>query len=456
MDRGLLERITKGFSSQSLQYVSMIMCQIKSNKPISHILRQDMFHIVKDLFKCLNPSAVPGIDDKTIYDIKPNLDEEVSKLVGYILSDYYKPKPLKQIRIYSSSKFRNIAISTVRDKLVQVFVYFILTLIYEPEFDPMSYGYRIGKSPQLMIESLLEELNHHKEEDLYILRLDIENCFPSLNHQVIISELIKKTSSKGFLKLIKKLISNEFQNAKGKRYGEFRKKGVPLGLNIAPILANIILDQAFDKYVRKLMAQSDSLIKCYRMADDIVTVFKSQQDIDDFLEAIKINLAKYKLSFNKSKTQIVNLGLSSEESFNILGFNIYRTDSEIKARTSELKSEQFNLELTKLIDRNLKPYSKGKPLSNRNLEILVEKINTKILGFYSYFRYNNNAQNVFDEVAKVSDYLNESLRNLPLIPEKTEPQITKGLFKPSNIEDDFILEKFLVSVTTPPILIELS
>ena len=80
-----------------------------------------------------------------------------------------------------------------------------------------------------------------------------------------------------------------------------RELGTPQGGVMSPLLANIYLHFAFDKWLE----QHHQWIRFERYADDIVIHCKSERQAKYIKDVVSKRLAEVKLKINESKTQIV-------------------------------------------------------------------------------------------------------------------------------------------------------
>jgi RNA-directed DNA polymerase len=82
---------------------------------------------------------------------------------------------------------------------------------------------------------------------------------------------------------------------------EERTKGTPQGGVISPLLANIFLHFAFDKWMEKKYSN----IPFERDADDIIVHCKTEKQAEYIRGKIKKRLEECKLELNPDKTKIV-------------------------------------------------------------------------------------------------------------------------------------------------------
>jgi retron-type reverse transcriptase len=80
-----------------------------------------------------------------------------------------------------------------------------------------------------------------------------------------------------------------------------RTKGTPQGGVISPLLANIYLHHAFDKW----MDETHSQCPFERYADDIVIHCSSKEEAEQMLEELKARMQEFELTLHPEKTKMV-------------------------------------------------------------------------------------------------------------------------------------------------------
>ncbi len=80
-----------------------------------------------------------------------------------------------------------------------------------------------------------------------------------------------------------------------------RTKGTPQGGVISPLLANIYLHHAFDKW----MDEENPACPFERYADDVVVHCSSKEEAEQMLEKLKARMGAFDLTLHPEKTKIV-------------------------------------------------------------------------------------------------------------------------------------------------------
>jgi len=112
-------------------------------------------------------------------------------------------------------------------------------------FHPDSYGYRPGKSAVEAVGVARERCWRYD----WVLDLDISTFFDSIDHELMVKALRFHTDSKWVLLYVERWLKAPFKLPNGSL--EERHQGTPQGGVISPLLANLFLHYAFDRWMQK-------------------------------------------------------------------------------------------------------------------------------------------------------------------------------------------------------------
>ena len=240
--------------------------------------------------------GVAGVDEQSIEGFEAELKDNLYVLWNRMTSGSYFPPAVKEVQIpKGEGKVRKLGIPTVKDRIAQTVVKNYL----EPQLDPMfsgsSYGYRPGKSAH---EALGKAMVSCRDYD-WVIDLDIKGFFDNLDHELVIKALQKHCSEKWVLTYIKRWLIAPVEDREGNQI--VRGKGSPQGSCISPLLSNLFLHYAFDKW----MQIEFPTIQFERFADDILMHCKTEKQALYLLQRVTERMNVCKLELNSEKTQIV-------------------------------------------------------------------------------------------------------------------------------------------------------
>jgi group II intron reverse transcriptase/maturase len=165
-------------------------------------------HIDLDLlleaYRRTRKDGAVGIDRQTAEEYAESLEENLRHLLERAKSGTYRAPPVRRARIPKGdgSKTRPIGIPTFEDKVLQRAVAMLLGAVYEQDFRDCSYGFRPERSAHQALQELWEGLM--RVGGGWVLELDIEDFFGSLDHQRLREILRRRVRDGVLLRLIGK------------------------------------------------------------------------------------------------------------------------------------------------------------------------------------------------------------------------------------------------------------
>ncbi|QBR49220.1 reverse transcriptase domain-containing protein [Erwinia sp. QL-Z3] len=326
----------------------------------------------------IKESGAIGIDRVRPAKLEPRIKSEVKFISEKVLSGGYKFTAYKEKLISkgANSNPRQISIPTARDRITLRALCECLTEIY-PES-------RL-RLPHTVINSLKASL--HSGIYTEYTKIDLRAFYPSIEHKLIADVMKKKVRKNEIKKLImSSLVVPTVSEFKGSKGASSNAKGVPQGLAISNILAEISLS-TFDKDMNAIPD-----IWFMRYVDDILILTKNGQaesmasNVIDKLELL--NLKPHPLHEENSKSKVGPL----RGSFDFLGYHISHGELLIK-HESILR---FEASLAKIFTayRHALVQAKSKADKERAIAYCQWKLNLRItgcvfegkrLGWVSYF-----------------------------------------------------------------------
>lgn len=345
--------------------------------------------------------GAPGIDDITVKELDEYFNLHGAEIRAQIMAKEYKPLPVRRVYIpKANGKKRPLGIPTVVDRVIQQAVAQILTKGYEPRFSEYSYGFRPKRDCHMAIDQVLKYLNDGYE---WVIDLDIEKYFDTVNHDKLISILRERINDPVTLHLIR-----EFLKAGVMEQGivSATTVGVPQGGPLSPILSNVYLD--------KLDKELESRGLCFvRYADDCNIFVKSEMAADRVMASVTGWLErKLFLKVSATKTKVVRPTKST-----FLGFTFWKNKTGWKCRPAEDRK-------AKLYDK-IRVWLRRKNACARSLAVTFTKLNQIIRGWIDYFR--TGSMKVF--IKEFSEWMRHKVRVVIIKQWKRPKTIYRNLMK---------------------------
>ena len=359
--------------------------------------------------------GVPGVDKMLVDEIDAYFETNRETIKKQILEKKYKPQPVKRVYIPKpNGKKRPLGIPTVVDRVIQQAVAQELSRIYDETFSDNSFGFRPHRSAQNAMMRTLDYLNEGYE---WVIDLDIEAYFDTVNHDKLISILRERVFDSATLHLIRKFLQAGIME---KGLVKSNTIGMPQGGPLSPILSNIYLDK-FDK---ELESRGLHFV---RYADDCNIFVKSEMAANRVMKSVTSWLErKLFLKVSATKTKVVRPSDS-----NFLGFTYWKGTTKWKCKPND-KSKK------RLYEKCRKELIRKKCVAQTNAKTFT-RINQLVRGWINYFRIG--AMKVFMD--KFGQWLRHKIRVILVKQWKKPERIYKNLQKlnkvlPYNFTDEQI------------------
>ena len=327
---------------------------------LNELLSDDNLKIAKQRVK--KNKGASGIDGMEVKELDEYLSKHLDEIKEQIRNKKYSPKPVKRVEIPKpDGGVRNLGVPTVVDRFVQQAIAQVLTPIYEPKFSESSYGFRPNRCCEMAILKALEFMNDGYQ---WVVDIDLEKFFDNVNHDKMISLIMKDVKCGEVVSLINKFLKSGIMID-----DEYKESviGTPQGGNLSPLLSNIMLDQ-LDK---ELEARR---LRFTRYADDCIILVGSSKAADRVMKNVSIFIeSKLGLKVNMTKSKV-----SKPNDIKYLGFGFFmdKSDGLWKARPHAKSVEKLKLKLKKLTSRRW----------SISLDERLEKIKKTIVGWTNYYK----------------------------------------------------------------------
>ena len=200
-------------------------------------------------------------------------------------------------QLYKGEKVREIALYSMRDKVVQISIAAELNKIYEDRFPQSVYAYRADHSALNAIQFIEDSIL--TKNYTFALKMDITHFFDEIRWDLLERELREQIEEDDVIDLIRQ---NTCGRILDKTSGELNEKevGIFQGSGISPVASNVYL-MKIDSWL------SEEDVVYIRYADDILIL---GHDKDALVKLLNESILKFQtmgLRLNESKTVIKNI-----------------------------------------------------------------------------------------------------------------------------------------------------
>jgi RNA-directed DNA polymerase len=326
-----------------------------------------------------------GVDRLSVMELYSRLQTHSKQYIQQIERESYQVSPIRGVEIpKSNGKMRLLGIPTVVDRVFQQALHQVLQPVFEPDFQQHSYGFRPQRNAHQAIARSLENINSGYQ---HIVDIDLKSFFDEVEHYTLLELIYKKVKCKATLKLLRSflrapiLINGKLQK---------RRKGVPQGSPLSPLLSNILLNE-LDKELEKRGH------RYVRYADDFSIYVRSKKAAKRVGNSIyKFLRNKLQLPINREKS-----GVRRPLDFQVLGFGFVPTYKKGEKGKYQLvvkpsKWKEFKAKLKQLTKKTI-PASFGER---------IERIKLLVRGWINYFR----PASIHAKLKKLEEWLRNRLR----------------------------------------------
>ncbi|QMU26595.1 group II intron reverse transcriptase/maturase [Adhaeribacter radiodurans] len=250
-----------------------------------------------------------GVDGMPVSRLAAYLQVSKDRIVTAIANGSYLPQPILGVEIpKSNGQKRLLGIPTVTDRLLQQAVNQVIAPLFELAFKPYSYGFRPNRNAQ---QAVLQAQKHIHAGYQHIVDMDLKSFFDEVDHCLLLQLVYRKVKCPLTLRLIRKWLRAPML-IQGKLTK--RRKGVPQGSPLSPLLSNILLHE-LDKELEK------QGWRYVRYADDFSVYTKSEAAARQVGNSLFLFLKnKLRLPINREKS-----GIRRPVDFQILGYRFVPT-----------------------------------------------------------------------------------------------------------------------------------
>jgi RNA-directed DNA polymerase len=301
-----------------------------------------------------------GVDGQSLERFAAREELYLSELATELRQGSYRPQPVKRIDIpKGDGKTRPLGIPTVKDRVAQTAVKFVLEPIFEATFCPTSYGFR----PRLGCRDALREVAHLIEQGhTFVVDADLASYFDTIPHERLMQRVEERISDGRILTLLHGWLEQDIMRDM-ERWTP--TQGTPQGAVISPLLANIYLHPLDER----MAARGYRMV---RYADDFVVLCKSREEAGAALAEVCAFANDNGLRLHPDKTHVGDCRQVGE-GFDFLGYRF-----EAGRRLVRKKS------LARLKDTIRE---KTRRTRGDSLACIIVDLNRALRGWFGYFKH---------------------------------------------------------------------
>jgi RNA-directed DNA polymerase len=301
--------------------------------------------------------GAPGVDRESVEELKKRLPQVISELHDALRAGTYKPGDIRRVWIPKAGGGPNVI-----DRVVQQAVLQVMQPHYDPIFDDSSHGFR----PKRSCHTAIAEAKSYVEDGYeWVVDIDLEKFFDTVNHQRLLSILEKKVSDRRILTLIKLMLKAKIVLPDGVVVKN--EEGTPQGGPLSPLLSNIVLHELDEK----LRERGHKFV---RYADDCNIYVRSEAAGHRVMESTTRFIEKrLRLKVNRAKSAVAK---PSERHF--LGFRLEvdELSDTVHVRLSEKSKKKIDAKVRELTPRNW----------GQSFDECIKQINQYLNGWTGYFK----------------------------------------------------------------------
>jgi len=279
----------------------------------------------------------------------------------------YRPGAYRHFTIHEPKR-RKISAAPFRDRVVHHALCNVIEPVFDRRFIVHSYANRGGKGTHRAVDRLQDWARRHR----YVLRADVVQHFPSLDHAILRAKLARVIHDEDVLWLADAILGSGADVLADEYtpvcfpgddlFAVCRPRGLPIGNLTSQFWSNVYLND-FDWFVTRGLGCAAYL----RYVDDMALFSNSKETLGAWKEAIIARLAQERLTIHEAEAQV----LPTRCGIPWLGFVVYPTHRLVKRRNAV----HFTRRLAHLLDL----YQSG--------QVTFAELDASVQGWINHVRY---------------------------------------------------------------------
>lgn len=195
----------------------------------------DMDNLTQAWQRVADNRGAPGVDGISIGRFARNWEANLRRIRDQVQAHQYQPARLRRTAVPKArgGGQRLLSIPVVADRVLQRAVLNSVDGLFERQFLDCSYGYRVGRGLRQAVAAMLQ----HRDRNLtWVLDADVDECFDSLDHELLDRFLAETIDDEAVMGLMRAWLRV------GQRYSN-PARGIALGMPVSPLCCNVALRQ---------------------------------------------------------------------------------------------------------------------------------------------------------------------------------------------------------------------
>lgn len=303
-----------------------------------------------------------GVDRVTVEAFEARLEENLEKLSRSLLDGTYRPQAIRRqwIPKPGSREKRALGIPTVRDRVVQTALRWVLEPIFEQEFAEHSYGFRPGRGCLDALRRVEELL---AAGYVWVVDVDLRSFFDTIPHGELLARVRGKVADGRVLGLVEAFLRQPVMEG---LEGWSPEEGTPQGAVLSPLLSNLYLDPLDHR-------MADDGFQMVRYADDSVVLCRSREEAEEALAKIEDWTSRAGLALHPEKTRVVDA--TQPGGFDFLGYHFERGYKWPREKSLKKFKDAVR--------------EQTRRTNGHSLEAILCRLNRTLRGWFGYFRYSH-------------------------------------------------------------------
>lgn len=310
--------------------------------------------------KVASNGGAAGVDRQSIDRFAARSDDYLGELAQSLKERSYRPQAVRRVEIAKGDgKTRPLGIPTVKDRIVQTALKFVLEPIFEAQFLNGSYGFRPGMGCK---DALREVDGLLREGFTFVVDADLQSYFDTIPHARLMQRVEERISDGPVLELIANFLTQDIMH-EGQSWTPVG--GTPQGAVISPLLANLYL------HPLDVLMEADGY-RMVRYADDFVILCSSREEATQALEKVRSWVGENGLTLHPDKTHVGDCRQPGE-GFEFLGYRFEAGQRQVRKKSLQRLKDKIREKTRRTIGKSLKQ--------------VVNDLNPMLRGWFGYFKH---------------------------------------------------------------------